>query len=288
MGRRPTISDLATAAGVIVATVDRVLNQRHRVRIETAERVLGAAQSIGFHAAALLKQRISPDVSERTFGFLLQKRADYFYQQLASDLKAATHGAPDIRGRAIVEFIDELSPTLIAERMRVVGSRVDALAIVSVDHPHVSAAIAGLRETGVPTFAILTDLTADSRAGYVGRDNHKEGRTAAWMISKAARRPGRIGIIVGSHRYLCQETAEISFRSWFREHAPAFQLLEPLVNLEEARIAHEATLELMARNPDLVGLYIAGGGMEAIEHMGRVIVGPRDAHGATVAFEPAA
>lgn len=261
MGRRPTISDLAVAAGVSVATVDRVLNQRHRVRGETAERVLAAAQSIGFHATALLKQRISPDLPERTFGFLLQKRADYFYQQLATDLQAATRSARDIRGRSLIEFIDELSPTLIAERIRDVGSRADALAIVSVDHPHVSAAIAGLRETGVPTFAILTDLTAESRAGYVGRDNRKEGRTAAWMISKAARRPGKVGIIVGSHRYLCQETAEISFRSWFREHAPDFQLLEPLVNLEEARIAHEATLELMARSPGLVGLYIAGGGM---------------------------
>lgn len=261
MGRRPTISDLAVAAGVSVATVDRVLNQRHRVRGETAERVLAAAQSIGFHATTLLKQRISPDVPERTFGFLLQKRDDYFYQQLATDLQAATRSATDIRGRSVIEFIDELSPSVIAQRIRDVGSRADALAIVSVDHPHVSAAIAGLRETGVPTFAILTDLTADSRAGYVGRDNRKEGRTAAWMISKAARRPGKVGIIVGSHRYLCQETAEISFRSWFREHAPEFQLLEPLVNLEEARIAHEATLELMARNPDLVGLYIAGGGM---------------------------
>ena len=49
MGRRPTISDLAVAAGVSVATVDRVLNQRHRVRGETAERVLAAAQSIAIN-----------------------------------------------------------------------------------------------------------------------------------------------------------------------------------------------------------------------------------------------
>jgi len=261
MARRPTISHLAAAAGVSVATVDRVLNRRHKVRSETAERVLAAAQSIGFHATALLKQRIRADVPERTFGFLLQKSSDYFYQQLASDLQTATRSAGNIRGRAVIEFIDELSPTLIAECVRDLGGRSDALAIVSVDHPHVSAAIATLSDGGVPTFAILTDLTADRRAGYIGRDNRKEGRTAAWMMAKAARRPGKIGIIVGSHRYLCQETAEISFRSWFREHAPDFPLLEPLVNLEEARIAHAATLELMARNPDLVGLYIAGGGM---------------------------
>src|SRR5258706_5578053 len=112
MARRPTISDLAAAAGVSVATVDRVLNRRHPVRVDWAERVLGAAESIGFHATTLLKQRIRADVPERIFGFLLQKRTDYFYQQLAGDLQSATRGARDIHGRAIVEFIDELSPVL--------------------------------------------------------------------------------------------------------------------------------------------------------------------------------
>jgi len=44
MSKRPTVSDLAGAAGVSVATVDRVLNQRHPVREGTADRVLRAAE----------------------------------------------------------------------------------------------------------------------------------------------------------------------------------------------------------------------------------------------------
>src|ERR1700679_4126623 len=71
MSKRPTVSDLARAAGVSVATVDRVLNQRHPVREGTADRVLRAAEAIGFHATALLKQRLRVDVPRRTLGFLL-------------------------------------------------------------------------------------------------------------------------------------------------------------------------------------------------------------------------
>jgi LacI family transcriptional regulator len=263
MSKRPTVVDLARAAGVSVATVDRVLNQRHPVREGTADRVLGAAESIGFHATALLKQRLRVDVPRRTLGFLLQKR-DAFYQQLAEDLQAATRNLTSLRGKAIIEFVGELSPAIIAERLRSLGEQVDALAVVSVDHPYVSQAIETLRARGVPTFAIISDLTAESRAGFIGRDNRKEGRTAAWMIAKTARRPGKVGIIVGSHRYLCQETAEISFRAYFREHASQFHVLEPLTNLEDARIAHLATQNMMAANPDLVGLYICGGGMEGV------------------------
>jgi LacI family transcriptional regulator len=84
------------------------------------------------------------------------------------------------------------------------------------------------------------------------------------MIARTAGRPGKVGIIVGSYRYLSQEAAEISFRSYFREHAPEFSVLEPLVNLEEARIANEATLHMIESNPDLAGLYICGGGQEGV------------------------
>ncbi|MGD0721698.1 MAG: LacI family DNA-binding transcriptional regulator [Roseiarcus sp.] len=263
MSKRPTISDLAATAGVSVATVDRVINQRHPVREGTADRVLRAAESIGFHATTLLKQRVRFEAPNRTLGFLLQKR-DPFYQRLADDLVAATRDLATLRGKAVVEFVSELSPATIAERLRQLGERVDAIAVVSVDHPYVAQAIEALRARNVPTVAILSDLTAEARAGFVGRDNRKEGRTAAWMIAKTAGRRGKVGIIVGSHRYLCQETAEISFRAYFREHAADFHVLEPLTNLEDARIAHAATLELFRRNPELVGLYICGGGMEGV------------------------
>ena len=46
MTRHPTIKDLAEAAGVGIATVDRVLNDRPNVRDTTIERVLLAAERI--------------------------------------------------------------------------------------------------------------------------------------------------------------------------------------------------------------------------------------------------
>jgi LacI family transcriptional regulator len=49
-----------------------------------------------------------------------------------------------------------------------------------------------------------------------------------------------------------------------REHATDFQVLEPLVNLDDARIAYEAAMNLIASTPDLVGVYAAGGGAEGL------------------------
>jgi transcriptional regulator with XRE-family HTH domain len=148
--RRPTISDLAERAGVSVATVDRVLNRRHSVREMTVRRVLNAAEELGYHATGLLQQRLQEQVPEVTLAFLLQKRADHFYQTLGADLVAATRKASDIRGRPIVEFIDELAPATIVETMRAVGEKADAIAVVAVDHPHITEEIGRLHAKDVP------------------------------------------------------------------------------------------------------------------------------------------
>jgi LacI family transcriptional regulator len=264
MSRRPTIADLAFRAHVSVATVDRVLNQRHPVREETTRRVLRAAEDIGFHATALIRQRLSPDAPSRTFGFVLQKETHYFYQALAGALKDAVHQTPGVRGHPLITFASELTPAATTEKLVEIGARADAVGLVSVDHPSVSQAVEDLKRRGIPTFGLLTGLTTPAWAGYVGIDNRKAGRLAAWTIARTAKAPGEVGILVGSHRYLGHEMREIGFRSYFREHAPSFRVLEAIVNLEEPRIAYEATLDLLKKHKNLVGICVAGGGMEGV------------------------
>jgi len=276
VAKRPTIADIAREAGVSIATVDRVLNRRLPVKEATVLRVVSSAEAIGFHAAGLLKQRMT-EAPPRTFGFILQKRGDEFYQALARELATATKAARSIRGKPIVEFIDDLAPATIAERLKEVGKRADALAVVAVDHPHVTEAIDHLAGQGVPTFTLLTDVTAPLRAGYIGLDSRKCGRTAAWTISRLARVPGQVAVLVGTHRYLGQETSEISFRSYFRQHAPAFQLLETVVDQEEDRLAYDSIRALLINHPRLVGIYLAGGGMKGMiaalrEHRGDHVI----------------
>lgn len=260
MVKRPTIQDLAQAAGVSVATVDRVLNRRLPVREDTALRVVSAAEQIGFHATGLLRQRIR-ETPKRSFAFLLQKREHEFYQNFGAALVAATREATAVQGRAVVEFIDEIVPSTIAQRIGEAAQKHDGVAVVAVDHPLVNEAIA---RAGKPVVTLLSDVAAPQRTAYISVDTRRSGRTAGWAISRLAGKPGKIGILLGSHRYLSQELAEVSFRSYMREHAPAFHLLEPLVNLDDPRIAYEAVVDMISSNADLVGIYAAGGGAEGL------------------------
>ena len=260
-GPRPTIRTLAEAAGVSVATVDRVLNGRLPVREETARRVYDAATRIGFHAAGLIRQRLKDDLPEVRLGFLLQKARQPFYQAFERELVAAVAAAPGVRGTALVDFVPSLAPTDVVASLEAMARRAQAVGMVAPDHPTVTAAVEGLRASGVPVFSLLSDFAAGVREGYVGVDNRKAGRTAAWMIARAAR-AGPVAVFVGTHRFNGHELREMGFRSYFREEAPQFEVLETLVNLETREITYEATLSLLHRHPELAGLYVAGGGME--------------------------
>ena len=262
MGSRPTIADLANKAGVSVATVDRVLNGRHKVREETARRVYEAANEIGYHAVSLIRQRMIADLPEMTFGFILQKEHQPFYQAVAAELRAAVENATDIRGHVHMEFAQKQTPEEIASALARLKTRCDAIALTSVDHHVVTQAVAELKQDGIPVFSLLSDFASGVRENYVGLHNMRVGRTAAWLISRTAPRAGKVAIFVGSHRWHGHELRETGFRSYFREYAPQFEILDALVNLDTRQVTYEATLSLLDRHPDIAGFYVAGGGME--------------------------
>ena len=51
MGRRPTIGDVAAAAGVSIATVSKAINGRYGVAVETSRRVLEVVQEMGYESS---------------------------------------------------------------------------------------------------------------------------------------------------------------------------------------------------------------------------------------------
>lgn len=261
---RATVADVARQAGVSVATVDRVINARLPVRTKTATLVREAAEAVGFHAASLIRQRSETDRPTMTFGFILQRHSIQFYGALGDALTDATHSDSKINGIPIVEYLDDLTPAFVAERVRKMAARTDGIALVAADHPHVSRAIADVREMGKPVVALLSDLSAPARAAYVGVDWRKTGRTVGWAMANLTRQNGDVAIIVGSHRYLATEACEISFRTYVRENAPHLQMLETLVNFEEPRLAYQGTLDLLQKAPNLIGIYMVGGGVEGV------------------------
>ncbi len=261
MARRPGLVELAEAAGVSLATVDRALNGREKVRGDTVARIADAARRLG-HPAALRLAGALADAPEVRFGVVLHKQGQDFYKAFAEELQRALGEAKGVRGKLVLEFSTSQAPSEMAGLLRGMAGRCDVLAATAVNHPEVTDAVEHLRGTGMHVFSLLSEFAEGARTGYLGLDNLKHGRTAAWMMALAAKGPGKLALFVGGHRWHGHELRETGFRAYLREHAPKLEVLEAMVNLETRQLTYEATLALLARHGNLRGVYVAGGGME--------------------------
>lgn len=262
MAKRPTIQDVARAAGLSPATVDRVLNARERVREDTARKVYDAARKIGYHAAPLIGQRVQAELPRLRLGVVLHKERQAFYQNFRAELERAIAQAAGVRASLLLDFSTSQAPSEFAALMEGMLGRADVVAATAVTHPDVTDAVMKLNAAGIPCFALLNDFAQGIRQNYLGLNNIKVGRIAAHMIAQTARQTGKIAVFVGGYRWHGHELRETGFRSYFREYAPQFTILDTLVNLETRQLTYEASLDLLGRHPDLRGIYCAGGGME--------------------------
>lgn len=275
MASRPTIQDVALESGVSVATVDRVLNARTKVREETARRVYDAAVKIGYHAAGLIKQRIDIELPEYRLGILLHKEKQEFYKHLYDVLLQTAESFEGARIKLDILFLPSQTPAEYAKGFLKLGKTNQAVAGISLDHHDVTLAVETLKNQGVATYSLLSDFAQGVRQDYIGLNNLRVGRVTARLISKFAR-PGKVALFVGGHRWHGHELRETGFRSYFREYAPEFTVLETLVNLETRQLTYEATLDLLEHHQDLTGLYCAGGGMEGAIMAVRELRKPED------------
>ena len=181
--RRSTIADFAQASGVSVSTFDRILNGRHPVRKSTGDKVLAAAEAIGFYATPALRERLGVGRPITRLGFLLQQSNRPYYQILASGLAdAALVVGPGVQ--VVVEHMNDLAPEAVAARLLDMGDRVDAIAAIFAEHPRITRAIEALAARHIPAFGLISGLTAACGTGYVG-----------WIIGKwGAPRDGRLQV----------------------------------------------------------------------------------------------
>ncbi|SFR45561.1 LacI family DNA-binding transcriptional regulator [Litoreibacter janthinus] len=262
MARRPTIKDVALAAGVSPTTVDRALNGRSIVSDETMRKIADAAHRVGYHGKGIFQGKLDNPAPELRFGFVLLKKSQQFYQDYASHIERAISERHDYRITADIRYSSSQSPAEFSELLTDLGRTCNAIACGAVNDPRLNRVVQDLKGNGVPVVSMLNDFAQGIRRHYIGLNNMKVGRIAGWMITKTVHSPGKLAIFVGGNRWHGHDLREVGYRSFVRESNRGFTVLDTLVNLETRQVTYEATLDLLHRHPDLRGIYVAGGGME--------------------------
>jgi LacI family transcriptional regulator len=260
---RSRIVDIARAAGVSTATVDRVLHGRLRVRAATAQRVIKSAAALEYLPEAELCRALQPAPMEIVF--LLPAGTNRFLRQLGDQIRASGPALAPYNVQCRVVFIDSFDPASVATALLRHGRKAQALAFMALEHPRVREAVAQLAEHGVHVVTLISDLTQSRREAYVGMDNRAAGRTAALLIGRfLAGREGPVAMIAGSLSYRGHEEREMGFLRLIEDEFPILRVVGVREGLDDAETNYKLARVLLRQHPNLVALYNIGGGAEGV------------------------
>ncbi|MBV2185913.1 MAG: LacI family DNA-binding transcriptional regulator [Rhizobium sp.] len=257
---KPTVHDIASAAGVSLATVDRVLNRRPGVSARTRDKVEAAIVALGFvrdvAAANLAKGRVYP------LTFILPANDNSFMRELEAAVVDAAARSPsertDIRivkappfdAGALVEALDGLAT-----------DRLYGVALVAVDAPEVAAAVDRLVEAGIPVVTLVSDLPASRRVHFAGIDNLAAGRTAASLLGRfVGDRRGSIALLAGSLSVRDHRERLDGFRAVMAAEYPHLLLLEVVEGRDDPALVERLLADLFRERGDILGIYSLGAG----------------------------
>jgi len=258
---RVNVSGIARSCGLSTATVDRVLNNRSGVSAANRQRVMQAAESLGYLPMAGTVTLPSKPVN---LEFFLPLGRNAFMVEIGNHIADYARRLPLVAG-CRVHNLANISPAGLQEAMDDLSLDAKGVGVVAVDHPRTRHVLGELGAAGIRLVTIISDVPIPARSDYVGLDNRVAGRTAALLMGRLAHdRAGKIAILTGSRSYRCHEERETGFVSVITEDYPGFLVLEAIEVNEAPEISYEATQKLLRSEPDLVGIYCVGGGRAGV------------------------
>jgi LacI family transcriptional regulator len=253
------VHDVARAAGVSLATVDRVLNGRPGVRAATAEKVEAAIAQIGFQrdlgASLLARARdlkltfFIPDSSNEFMASLADAVDRRIGQALADRMHIQTRRIRALDADALAQGLDSLD-----------ARDCDCAIIVASEEPSIQAAVDSATRRGIVVMTLVSDLPGTQRRHFIGIDNVAAGRTAASLLGRFLPRGGKVAVIAGSLHLRDHSDRMAGFRAALGAEFHAIELIGPIEGHDERRETQAIVADLLERHGDLAGLYNLGAG----------------------------
>lgn len=248
-----TLVELAKRAGVGVATVDRVLNDRGGVSPAMTKKVLQIARDAGL-------KRILPEEHRHSWQIevLLSGNGSFFFQQLAQDFATLADQIGYRRLRLHRTLIPENAPEKLAAHIEASSRKMDALIVFAHENPLIYQALTACKARGVPVITLVTDLPDAARLCHVGIDQYKAGRTAGLMLGSMLSQPGEVVLVSGRADYSAHRQRIAGCQAVLAERFPQLRLNAILAGQDERERISRLLETALAGSKQIVGLYNTG------------------------------
>jgi ribose transport system substrate-binding protein len=163
-------------------------------------------------------------------------------------------GAPDFNPVTQVPVLDAI-----------IARHPDAILIAPTDKTQLVQPLKKAADAGIPVITVDTYIgtghyqtgagDADFPLSYVASDNVEGGRIAARALAKAIGGKGKVYVSNVKPGISTTDQREEGFKAELKEHDPGIQVLETQFNNDDANTAASQLQAVLARNPDLAGVF---------------------------------
>ncbi|ATF18549.1 LacI family DNA-binding transcriptional regulator [Phaeobacter gallaeciensis] len=262
---KPTLHDVAAAAGVSYATADRVLNNRGGVAKKSQDRVRAAIADLGYQrditAANLSRRR------QYRFAVLLPAASEGFFARLHADLEQEVAARSQSRQQIAITRVPPFDAAALTRAIESCAAEgYDGICLVAVEDPGVEAALTRLRAQGVAVVTLVADSASQARDAYVGIDNRSAGRTAGDLMRLAHRGGGAasLGQILPITGSLNARDHADRYAGFCDVVSADLHILPPLETGDDPEILEQALGRALRANPDITGIYNLGAGIPGL------------------------
>ena len=253
---RPTAKDLAEAAGVSLATVDRVLNDRPNVSARASRKVQEAIEKIGFvrnlAAVALARNKVY------RFRFVLPSKGDQYLLELLQRVSEASRTLKSDLTEFTVDQIATDDPYQLSRHLAAIETEeVDGVAVMAPESPQVRDALSRLMMRGIHLVQFLSGQEKLKTADFVGVDNFAAGATAGRIIGRfLGNEPGKIMIV--AETMVARDSIERrrGFDSIINEQFPHLRALPSLETYGDQSRAAAIIQNVVERHHDIRAAYV--------------------------------
>lgn len=269
---RPTTKDLARAAGVSLATVDRVLNARAGVRPATIEKVRRAIEEIDFvrdiSAANLARGKTY------RFLFLLPDHDDEFIAMILASIEEANRAGVIERMEADVLRVPANDPHEIARRLDAIhAGDCDGIALMVPETPQVRDAVGRMIARGIGVVAFVSNQPSAENAIFVGINNMAAGRTVGQLMGRfSGDRRGVVLVVTETMQSRDSQERRLGFDQIMARHAPRLRVGPSLETHGDGGRTRRIILNAVERGHEIAGIYLMHHdikeAMKAIEEAG--------------------
>ncbi|PRD44942.1 LacI family transcriptional regulator [Phyllobacterium phragmitis] len=257
------MTDVAEAARVSLATVDRVLNRRKGVKARTVELVLRTALDLGYLSEAEYGRLSHPRPPNVVF--LLPMGGNPYLRLLGDKVRTFAQSKSREEAQVRCFFIESFDAGALAGAIRHHAGWADGIVFMAIDHPLVREAVEEVSAAGKRIVTIVSDLQHSLRDAYVGLDNQAAGRTAGYLLGRFCRaQKGSVALVAGSRNYRAHAEREMGFLGLFEELYPDLQVIGMREGHDDRDENYRHALSLLEQNSDLVGIYNVGGSSDGI------------------------